>query len=56
MPARRRHAATGPMPVEALAHDDKRVNIPTADAHDFVAGEAAATSQLRYPRDPSLDP
>jgi adenine-specific DNA-methyltransferase len=43
-------------PVEALKHADKRVNIPTADAYDFVDDEAARPAQLRYPRDPSLDP
>jgi len=26
----------GPTPVESITHGDKRANIPTADAHDFV--------------------
>ena len=26
----------GPTPVEATIHADKRANLPTADAHDFV--------------------
>src|SRR6266540_117003 len=52
----RRAAATGPTPVDAIKHADKRANLPTADAQDFVAPEVAAPVQLRYPRDPSLDP
>ncbi len=49
-------SSSGPTAVEALTHDDKRVNIPTADAHDFVGPEVSAPVRLRYPRDPSLDP
>jgi len=56
MPGRRRATATGPTPVESLTHDDKRVNIPTADAHEFLDAEASKPAQLRYPRDSSLDP
>jgi adenine-specific DNA-methyltransferase len=55
MPARQR-ATEGPIPVEAVRHADKRANIPTADAKDFVSAEAAKVSKVRYPRDPSLDP
>lgn len=32
------------------------MNLPTADAHDFVAPELDQPIPLRYPRDPSLDP
>ena len=46
----------GPTPVEALTHDAKRVNIPTADARDFVDEVASAPGRLLYPRDTSLDP
>ena len=46
----------GPTPVEALTHDDKRVNIPTADARDFVDDAASTPGRLLYPRDTSLDP
>ena len=46
----------GATPVEAIVHDDKRSNIPTADAQDFVGDDVAAVKQLRWPRDPSLDP
>src|SRR6266542_3098308 len=49
-------AAAGPTPVEAVTHDDKRLNIPTADAYEFVDEDAAKVETLRYPRDPSLDP
>lgn len=53
---RKRAASAGPTPVEALVHDDSRVNIPTADAYDFIDEQAAQVETLRYPRDPSLDP
>src|SRR5689334_23590707 len=43
MPPRR--ATTGPVPVEAVRHTDKRVNIPTADAKDFVSPEDAAVER-----------
>ncbi|HEY8557681.1 MAG TPA: hypothetical protein VIM97_10120 [Actinomycetes bacterium] len=39
-----------------MVHDDTRLNIPTADAYDFVDEQAAKVETLRYPRDPSLDP
>lgn len=45
-----------PKPVDAITHADKRVNLPTADAQEFVAPETEAPVPLRYPRDPSLDP
>ena len=56
--AQRRKPATpsGATPVDALVHDEKRLNIPTADAYDFVDEDAAKVETLRYPRDPSLDP
>src|SRR6266511_5547681 len=56
VPRRKPTAAVGPTPVDALTHDDKRMNIPTADAYDFVDEEAAKVATLHYPRDPSLDP
>lgn len=43
-------------PVEAITHDDKRANLPTADAQEFVAPEVQAPRKLLYPRDTSLDP
>jgi len=46
---------TGPKPVEALRHQDKRTNIPTNELRVFVAGDEAAPSSMLYPRDPSLD-
>ncbi len=54
MPPRKR--ADGPTPVESVAHADKRLNIPTADAKDFVSDRASRVEQVRYPRDPTLDP
>ncbi|CAO1648948.1 site-specific DNA-methyltransferase (adenine-specific) [Salinibacterium sp. NYA9b] len=47
----------GPTPVESIQHEDKRANIPTADAAaDFFDDAAATRPPLRYPRDPTLDP
>ena len=46
----------GPTPVDAITHADKRTNLPTADAQDFVAPEVEQPIPVRYPRDPSLDP
>ena len=38
---------TGPKPVVATTHDDKRTNIPTADAQDWVAPEMEAPIKIR---------
>lgn len=50
--------STGPTKVEAHVHQDKRTNIPTADAaaQYEVPAELEAPTQLIYERDPSLDP
>ena len=45
-----------PTQVEAITHADKRANLPTADAQDFVAPELEQPIPVRYPRDPTLDP
>lgn len=42
--------------MESVRHADTRLNIPTADAKDFVSDRAAHVEQVRYPRDPTLDP
>ncbi|HST54723.1 MAG TPA: site-specific DNA-methyltransferase [Solirubrobacteraceae bacterium] len=47
---------TGPIPVDAITHADKRTNLPTADAHDFVSPEVEQPRPVRYPRDQTLDP
>ncbi|MBO0853843.1 MAG: site-specific DNA-methyltransferase [Nocardia sp.] len=52
----RKPKPTGPTPVESILHEDKRTNIPTADAQDFIDPTTQAPEQVRYPRDPSLDP
>src|SRR2546425_3342378 len=54
MPKRPRNKAS--VPVEAIRHQDKRVNIPTHELRDFVKDDEAAPKTLLYPRDPSLDP
>src|SRR5712691_10514790 len=55
MPAKKK-AAAGPVPVEAFKHEDKRVNVPPADSEALVSPDVAQPKQLRYPRDPDLDP
>ncbi|MGH3923157.1 MAG: site-specific DNA-methyltransferase, partial [Pseudonocardiaceae bacterium] len=39
-----------------MRHADKRRNIPTADAKDFISVRAGRVKQVSYPRDPTLDP
>jgi adenine-specific DNA-methyltransferase len=55
MPPRKKDPA-GPVPVEAFKHDDKRVNNPTADSGELMSPDVAQPKQLRYPRNPDLDP
>lgn len=52
---RKKKIEGGQISVEALEHDDKRVNIPTADLAARLS-ERVDTPPLLYPRDPSLDP
>jgi adenine-specific DNA-methyltransferase len=54
--AKRKTKPKGPKPIEAITHADKRANLPTADAQEFVAPETEVPIPLRYPRDPTLDP
>ena len=49
MPPRKK-APTGPTPVDAITHADKRANLPTADAHEFVDPEIENPYIFRYPR------
>lgn len=49
MARRKRPRPSVPTKVESIRHDDKRANIPTADAHDFVDPATEMPSQLRYP-------
>jgi adenine-specific DNA-methyltransferase len=55
MPPRRK-APSGPVPVNSIRHEDKRVNIPTADSEELLDPEAARPVQWYSERDPSLDP
>jgi adenine-specific DNA-methyltransferase len=55
MPPRKKQP-TVPVPVEAFKHEDKRVNIPTADSSELVSPDVAQPTQLRYPRNSDLDP
>src|ERR1700728_659357 len=52
----RKNQPSGPTPVEAFKHEDKRINIPTADSSELVSPDVAQPTQLRYPRNPDLDP
>jgi adenine-specific DNA-methyltransferase len=54
--APRKKLPQGPVPVGALRHEDKRINIPTADSEELLDEEVARPEQLRWKRDPSLDP
>ncbi len=51
-----RDSSKGPTPVDAIMHADKRTNIPTADAHEFVDPTIEEIRKVRYARDESLDP
>ena len=51
-----RSSPKGPTPVDVIKHADKRTNIPTADAHEFVDPSIEEIRQVRYSRDESLDP
>jgi adenine-specific DNA-methyltransferase len=52
----RKPTSKGPKPVVATVHSDKRSNIPTADAHDFIGPSVEAPVPWVTERDPSLDP
>ncbi len=55
--ARRASGPKAPTPIEAIEHQDKRVNLPTADAvEDFGGPELEAIRKVAIARDPSLDP
>lgn len=44
-------------PVDSITHDEKRTNLPTADAIDFLDSPVLEEiRQVRYARDDSLDP
>ena len=51
-----RNAPKGPIPIDAIMHRDKRTNIPTADAQDFITPEIEEIRKVRYARDETLDP
>jgi adenine-specific DNA-methyltransferase len=55
MPPRKTKTAK-PASVEAITHEEKRANLPTVDAQDFISPEVEKPVQARYPRDPTLDP
>ncbi|HEU0251096.1 MAG TPA: site-specific DNA-methyltransferase [Solirubrobacteraceae bacterium] len=56
MPPRKKTAAKTPTAIESITHTDKRTNLPTVDAQDFLAPELEQPVPVRYPRDPTLDP
>ena len=55
--AARAKKPTGRPPSTSITHGDKRTNIPTADAHDFVdPASRGGPPGRRYARDETLDP
>ncbi|MFI5778844.1 site-specific DNA-methyltransferase [Nocardia sp. NPDC051570] len=52
----RKQEAKVPTTIEAIKHGDKRTNIPTADAHEFVDPGLEEVRKVRYIRDETLDP
>ena len=52
----RKPTAQGPRTVDAITHGDKRTNIPTADALDFLDPAIEEMRKVRYARDETLDP
>jgi adenine-specific DNA-methyltransferase len=55
-PTRPSKKPPGPKQVDALKHQDKRINIPTEELRDFVRSDEEAPKKVLYQRDPSLDP
>jgi adenine-specific DNA-methyltransferase len=53
MPPKKQPTKTG---IDAIRHNEKRMNIPTEELRDFVAADEHTPSVLRYPRDTPLDP
>ncbi|MDH4381641.1 MAG: DNA methyltransferase [Gammaproteobacteria bacterium] len=57
MPRKQSPANSSPAPVEAYTHDAAtRRNIPTAEMESVVAQDQRAAYEVRYPRNPDLDP
>ncbi|MEU3850755.1 site-specific DNA-methyltransferase [Streptomyces sp. NPDC029554] len=54
MPPRKKQS--GPTPIESILHGDKRTNLPTADAQEFVTPAVEEARKILVERDPSLDP
>ncbi|MFG2760446.1 DNA methyltransferase [Streptomyces wuyuanensis] len=54
MPPRKKQ--TGATPVESITHGDKRTNLPTADAQEFITPSIEEARSIVVDRDPSLDP
>jgi adenine-specific DNA-methyltransferase len=54
MPSRKE--VSGPVPIDSIKHGDKRANLPTADAQQFVTPQVEEARQILLERNPSLDP
>jgi adenine-specific DNA-methyltransferase len=54
--AKSKSAAADQKTVEAITHDDKRRNIPTAELQAVVKQEHSKPKQVKYPRNTDLDP
>jgi adenine-specific DNA-methyltransferase len=55
MPPRRK-PTTGPKSIESITHVDKRTNLPTADAQEFITPGVEATRKILVERNANLDP
>ncbi len=55
-PRARTRKPSGPTPVESITHGDKRTNLPTADAQEFITPDVEQVKQIIVDRDTSLDP
>ncbi len=56
MPPRKHVGPAAVTAVDAIQHDDSRVNIPTGELRDFAPPPEGPPPVVRYPRDPSIDP
>lgn len=53
----KKNGAESNIQMDSVKHvKEERVNIPTEELRDFVAGEEKKPKTILYPRDPSLDP
>ncbi len=54
--ARKTTKPAGPVSIESITHGDKRINLPTADAQEFVTPEIERARRIIVARDVTQDP